>query len=500
MSGGGIRSATFALGVLQALARSPVRSAAQPPDGAATGWPAGALHKASLLSRFDYLSTVSGGGYVGAFLCSIFLPGRLRAKSIAAAGPDPAARAADDAVRVLLTDPPSRMRSGDAYTEDTVPKAPLAWLRDNGRYLTPSGGGDMVYALCLSLRNWVAVHYVIGTALLGLFSFSALFTTLCSFLRDRDAALLEQVLQAYRWTERFWWSPLWWLAGLVLLLGAVPAGLAFWLSYPGPRDRCDFFNRAVCGYIAVGLGLLALASSQHWLLQPDVAIAPLRASSLCSAYLAAGVLGLSLLLHGYNRRRSDEVATLRVESTRQFTATMVCVAVIAGLALVETAGRSLYIVAVSGGGTTALATPAALIAALVGLARQATALFGKTRAPSSWLGRLPLSTLGGAAGVLILALVATGWSLALAWLQWGGGLPTVEAVSRGQAAVLCVLTLMAALLAALTGQFPGFINLSSLQSFYSARLTRAYLGASNGRRFIRTPGAGAAGRRRADGG
>jgi hypothetical protein len=64
MSGGGIRSATFALGVLQALARSPVRSAAQPPDGAATGWPAGALHKASLLSRFDYLSTVSGGGYL----------------------------------------------------------------------------------------------------------------------------------------------------------------------------------------------------------------------------------------------------------------------------------------------------------------------------------------------------------------------------------------------------------------------------------------------------
>ena len=44
ISGGGIRSATFALGVVQALA------------------------KAKLLARFDYLSTVSGGGYLGSML------------------------------------------------------------------------------------------------------------------------------------------------------------------------------------------------------------------------------------------------------------------------------------------------------------------------------------------------------------------------------------------------------------------------------------------------
>src|SRR5204863_2877800 len=41
LSGGGIRSATFGLGVLQGLA------------------------KYGLLQHFDYLSTVSGGGYVG---------------------------------------------------------------------------------------------------------------------------------------------------------------------------------------------------------------------------------------------------------------------------------------------------------------------------------------------------------------------------------------------------------------------------------------------------
>ena len=44
LSGGGIRSATFSLGVVQALA------------------------KAGLLEKFDYLSTVSGGGYLGSML------------------------------------------------------------------------------------------------------------------------------------------------------------------------------------------------------------------------------------------------------------------------------------------------------------------------------------------------------------------------------------------------------------------------------------------------
>ena len=48
LSGGGIRSATFCLGVVQVLAG------------------------AKLLAKFDYLSTVSGGGYLGAFLSNQF--------------------------------------------------------------------------------------------------------------------------------------------------------------------------------------------------------------------------------------------------------------------------------------------------------------------------------------------------------------------------------------------------------------------------------------------
>src|SRR5687768_9367194 len=44
LSGGGIRSASFGLGVIEGLAR------------------------AGMLEKFDYLSTVSGGGYIGGWL------------------------------------------------------------------------------------------------------------------------------------------------------------------------------------------------------------------------------------------------------------------------------------------------------------------------------------------------------------------------------------------------------------------------------------------------
>src|SRR5262245_46196383 len=50
ISGGGIRSASFALGVIQGLARL------------------GTAAKDSFLAKIDYLSTVSGGGYIGSWL------------------------------------------------------------------------------------------------------------------------------------------------------------------------------------------------------------------------------------------------------------------------------------------------------------------------------------------------------------------------------------------------------------------------------------------------
>ena len=58
LSGGGIRSAAFALGVVQALARM------------------------GLLTRFQYLSTVSGGGYLGAWLSRWILDQRRQGRTL----------------------------------------------------------------------------------------------------------------------------------------------------------------------------------------------------------------------------------------------------------------------------------------------------------------------------------------------------------------------------------------------------------------------------------
>src|SRR5262245_687382 len=94
VSGGGIRSATFCLGVLRALARGKSDDA----------------HRISLRS-IDLLSTVSGGGYIGAFLGALF--------------------------------------SRDGATPESVEKQlassnsqAVHWLRENGRYLAPNGSGD----------------------------------------------------------------------------------------------------------------------------------------------------------------------------------------------------------------------------------------------------------------------------------------------------------------------------------------------------------------------
>ena len=52
VSGGGIRSATFGLGVLQGLARRSTDDGTSRPE---------------LLGELDFISTVSGGGYLGAW-------------------------------------------------------------------------------------------------------------------------------------------------------------------------------------------------------------------------------------------------------------------------------------------------------------------------------------------------------------------------------------------------------------------------------------------------
>ena len=108
-SGGGIRSATFALGVLQGLARL------------------------SLLKQFDYLSTVSGGGYIGSWLTAW-----IHRHPAGIAG---------------VTD---ELRRSPSSMQDAEPK-PVNWLRRYSNYLSPRLG-------LLSVDSWT----LLGTYLRNL--------------------------------------------------------------------------------------------------------------------------------------------------------------------------------------------------------------------------------------------------------------------------------------------------------------------------------------------
>jgi hypothetical protein len=114
LSGGGIRSATFCLGVLQAIAQA--------------GW----------LRRFDLLSTVSGGGYIGAWLSALLHRQHTRGKVAGAA----------QAVEKIL-----RPRHVGERVEEPVE---IAFLRAYSNYLTPKLGllsGDTLAAVAGYFRN-----------------------------------------------------------------------------------------------------------------------------------------------------------------------------------------------------------------------------------------------------------------------------------------------------------------------------------------------------------
>ncbi len=179
LSGGGIRSATFSLGVIQALSTHPRSSIGEPVAKA----------EDSLLSRVNFLSTVSGGGYLGGWL-SAWMNRRYMAGATNW-----------DAVWNDLAGKRTR-------PEDEAPE--ISWLRTYGNYLTPKLGlvsADTWAAVALSLRNLILNWLVI-------------LPLLCAVL-----LVLKLVALATAWFSQFnpqtCDDPLKWGVVLVSVLGCV---------------------------------------------------------------------------------------------------------------------------------------------------------------------------------------------------------------------------------------------------------------------------------------
>jgi hypothetical protein len=155
-SGGGIRSATFSLGILQGLARR------------------------GLLKHIDYLSTVSGGGYIGAWYMALV-------KRLAKGKP---------ALAEAMLNPA-------AYGGATAEARAVLWLRRFSNYLTPKTGlsGDTLTMVATYLRNL-------------LLNLTLVVAFLCSLLLlPHGLAWCLPLVQFYGWLP--------WLATLPLLFSVL---------------------------------------------------------------------------------------------------------------------------------------------------------------------------------------------------------------------------------------------------------------------------------------
>ena len=460
LSGGGIRSATFCFGLMQAFA----------------------IRK--MLLRFDLLSTVSGGSYIGAMW------GRLlqRAQSF-------------DDVR----------RMSEALASSTTTWLSW-WLRANGRYLMPRGTKDRLFALAVYLRNLLGIHaelgvigLLLGTALaafdLGVWSW------LDTQSRTSWPPLLDAVGPQLGWLPTpwlllipllavgtlciivYWALPLVAKSMLNALIGMVLAALLIAVLW---AIRTPWMGSAQSGNVLLRevLWSAAVFFSACWILALPIARV-LEQRALCR-HAGGGAPAPSLIRHlraGTPGRYWSAQAGLarafataqaqdeaRSRTTKWLYGTLYAAAAVL---LLGTLDRFAWWLAFdmrtwlqTGLG---LAVIAAALRALMPLMKLLTP-GGAGAASLLWVG----SVLG-----RLLTFCLSAWWVAVVQKTALGLAFEAEHIDLGAARnPLLLIGGLALAYALVTGwNNVRFLNLSSLHGFYRARLVRSYLGASNPDRF-----------------
>ncbi|MDQ6647197.1 MAG: patatin-like phospholipase family protein, partial [Pseudomonadota bacterium] len=412
LSGGGVRSATFCLGLLRALAKN------------------GVLH------RFDYLSTVSGGGYTGAAFGRLFGAG--------SEARDVEQGLADD--RSLL----------------------LWWLRSNGRYLVPSGLRDLLQTWAGQLRGFVATQFEITTLILLLSCMITLPHLLGFHWQAASAPLLT--------------STLWWVlmpaAGWIVIFMA----FAYWWSRDA-EDWSVWSDLTICVCTSV---MAVYLLSPLW----NTAMAghgKVTMAVIGGILLAAPLSRLWLLLRPSHPAQDQVRYTMALSTSLKY---------LTLLFLLGATDLLSWLLADQIGATfrhRSILTSAGLAAMLIGVARIALPLL-QPHDRKNRLSQLPLTLLANLCGLLLLVLLTLFWLSALqyfvfvarlsalnSWMRWLAVL--VPGISRPPAADnwLRWLTVAIPSLAyvVLTGGNLQMINRSSLHAFYRSRIARAYVSVGN---------------------
>jgi len=515
LSGGGIRSATFCLGLFQSLAK----------------------HKLlRLLRRVDYLSTVSGGGYFGGFLGRMFTREWVSSPVLAAgtavppASPppgDPRGHRLFSRERFLaklrggaLPATQQNLQSGSLPPPDAVARVetaledsqspPLIWLRESSNYLAPGGANDDALDISIYLRNWLSMLVVMLTTAFTVFVAVNCLRFSIGFACGQD---FEKTLAAHAGAH-LWWTPAIALPVLVAAVFLVPLGMGYWLAQAGRKVWAVWVAYPVM-FGAGAEGFRHLPGKLHY----TVGLVGIMACLAMLWYAGFWVFG--------PRSGGKPGPWIRNHMARWLRVALLLVAGLFIFALVDGWGQSLYAVT-SYAGTWHKAAPA--IAGILGMTALAPLVRSLALKGIGASGRfkLPLQFLALAFSLVLALTLFTGLAFVSHGLAWGWNLPhcsrselpadspggsiynhwCVEsnsvqltadrliqvAPAENQAhpgkaqeeptlGLLLATLLVSGLLSWLFGRNLGFLNLSSYHTLYSARITRAYQGASNQKRW-----------------
>jgi len=525
ISGGGIRSAVFSLGVLQAMADQQV------------------------LRHFGYVSTVSGGSYIGAFYGSLFVPGTLRKGE----AQTPASEFKTHAQRAAAALGPKTC----AATPTSV--TPISYLRDNCNYLVPNGMNDVLQSIAFSLRNWFALQYVIGVSLLTVLLWISLANhTIFHFARFAEhwhpllksvpgllaigisILLVSPLSRAYWLTQNLAQgtrSAYKVLPAASLILVTLIALVSVEINRPGTMlpVHSTTSSSSLINYSFVGIGswfvilteILAVvtfaiawsfvnrnaspgSSGMAWRAGSRAspasrldsrAFADRLRNALTNAYTTPLRIGRHRFFSGPVQVMIWAAAIAAIDALGQLG--YACAPVLAGHLPSSGTASHMCVLAASSDAATAAAADASADTAFVpaslgvlagsGAAIWAAAKFllSEGSTVTNQIMKVPKIVLASVAAILAALITLTFWSIAARAADAGlrhyarktalldGLSSTWRDANHGGLLFLGLTCLVILMLAVIDGLCIQFLNLSTYQRFYSTRLTRAFIGATN---------------------
>jgi hypothetical protein len=290
LSGGGVRSASFAIGVLQAL------------------------HREERLERIDYLSTVSGGGYAGSTLTWFrYLQRKTRASGKESEVPDFPFGQQYRSARAHATGG----ATGEERTGSEAKADMLSYIRQHGRYLTPARQLNLMALLASVLRNLIVCFSVYFAGLVAL-------DVGLLHLWSKSGALTPLFRALPPWLQAA--GPFWWAVIFALAISALSLlfGIGTWLFSRFWSDSNALYRLRTGVQVTLGALLsVALVFTVAGSVQYIYAWAVQQQGVLSGSLSVSSLVGLVGVVWEFYRQQRPATKILRISATARIIITAV---------------------------------------------------------------------------------------------------------------------------------------------------------------------------------